>query len=384
MVIFRNNREEGGEDQLALITIREGRLESLKDNLAEGGGSMKKSLFSVLVGIFVVGSLSTAGLNGAQAADKVYNVKFSAYAPKNLFEGAYLPWVKAVESATAGKLKFELFPYQQLMKAQAHLDGIRTGMADCGTISTPYYPGRFPMAEIYFLPFTWNSGVEGARVLHKFAQYKPIKDEFERNGVKCIVLEGSGPYSLASTRPVRTFEDMEGLQVRSFGTMLGNMLKLCGSIPISLPMPDTYQALKAGMLSACPSGLDTIYGHRMHEVAKYITRFKGGSFTNAVMPIVWGLESWNKLPKDIQDTIIRVSEERYWVSEGWDASEKKSMDLLQKEGAEIFYMPDEETRKFIEKAEPLGEQWVEANKNNGPSRDVYNYFYSLLKQQGIR
>jgi TRAP-type C4-dicarboxylate transport system substrate-binding protein len=367
-----------------VICVQKESFESSKKILLKEGVHMKRSLLGILAGIFVVVSLATAGLNGVHASDKIHTVKFSAYAPKNLYESAYLPWVKAVERETAGKLKFELFPYQQLMKAKAHLDGIRTGMADCGTISTPYYPGRFPMAEIYFLPFTWNSGVEGARVLHKFAQYQPIKDEFERNGVKCIVLEGSGPYSLASTRWVRTFEDMKGLKVRSFGTMLGNMLKLCGSIPISLPMPDTYQALKAGMLSACPSGLDTIYGHRMHEVAKYITRFRKGSFTYAVMPIVWGLQSWNKLPKDIQDAIIRVSESRYWVSEGWDASEKKSMDLLQKQGAEIFYMPEKETRKFVEKAEPLGEEWVEANKNNGPSRDVYDYFYSLLKQEGIR
>jgi TRAP-type transport system periplasmic protein len=343
-----------------------------------------KKLLIVLLAITAMASLPAAGLNGAQAAEKTYTVKFSAYAPKNLYESAYLRWAKAVEAETAGKLKFEMYPYEQLFKAQAHLDGIRTGMADCGTISTPYYPGRFPMAELYFLPFTWETGVEGARVLHKFAQYKPIKDEFEKSGVKCIVLEGSGGYALATRKPIKTFEDLKGLKVRSFGTLLGNMLKLCGAVPVSLPMPDTYEALKSGILDASPGPLGTIYGQRLHEAAKYMTIFRGGSFTYAAMPIVWGLESWNKLPKDIQDAIIRVSESRCWVSEGFDADDKNAMVQLQKEGAEIQYLPEKEKGRFIEKAEDLGQQWMEDNKKSGPSKDVYEFFYSLLKKEGFR
>jgi TRAP-type C4-dicarboxylate transport system substrate-binding protein len=344
---------------------------------------MKKTAFFevVLFGIFVV----LLSILTCRAMAEPITIKYSHYGPKKEYELTAVAWAKAIETRTGGRVKFEMYPFEQLMKAKSHLDGIRTGIADCGIISTPYYPGRFPMSELYFLPFTWHTGVEGARVLRKFRDYKPIQEEFLRNGVKPIIIEGSTTYSLVTKKPVKTFADMKGKRLRSFGTMLPEILRLCGSIPTSMPITEAYSALERGVLDGTPCGVGLAYGFHLHEVAPYITVFPHGGLSHAIPPTVWGLKSWNKLPKDIQDIIMDVTDSKYWYSEGSDAVERAAIELMKSKGdAKLIYMSEEDAAKFEEVAERMGEWWIEQNKDKGPAREVYDYYYNLLKQEGFR
>jgi len=177
------------------------------------------------------------------AAKETIILKYASWEAKTLYEVTGLPWTQAIEKESRGRVKFERYPYQALMTAKGSLDGIATGMADCGKIAPPYYPGRFPMTEILFLPFTWSKGDTGwpiQKTLYDEYLYK----EFEASGVRAALIGGSGGYAIFSTKPIKTMEDMKGLKIRSFGTMLPESLRKFGAVPTPLPTPEMYGALQ--------------------------------------------------------------------------------------------------------------------------------------------
>jgi TRAP-type C4-dicarboxylate transport system substrate-binding protein len=140
-----------------------------------------------------------------------------------------------------------------------------------------------------------------------------------------------------------------------------------------------------GVIDGTPIGIGLAYGFHLYEVAPYITVFPRGSFSYAVLPVVWGIKSWNKLPNDIQDTIMEVTDSKCWYAESVDILEDETLNLLKSKGlAEVIYLSEEEATKFEKVSEGIGEWWIEQNKDKGPSREVYDYYYNLLKQEGLR
>jgi len=344
----------------------------------------KKSLVMMGV-IFLTVFFIFAGLSNAEEAkQKVYKVKLSSYLPKANYESTEVPWAKAIEKASNGQIKFEMYPYEQLVKAKGHLDAIRTGQVDCGRISTPYYVGRFPMAELYFLPFVWKTGMQGAQVLQEFVNFPPVREEFHKQGVIPLLMGGTGTYVLATTKPVKKLEDLKGMKLRSFGTMLPEVQKRLGAIPTSMPTPETFTALQTGTLDGSPFWLSGIASGKMYDVAPYVTVFPHGGITHAVWPIVWGEKSWNKLPKHLQDIILKVSNEKSWISEGFDIPDEQMTPEVKKNVKLWYELPPEEAKRFAEKMEGICEWWVEENKDKGPAQEVMDHFLMLLGKHGMK
>lgn len=316
---------------------------------------------------------------------KVYTFKFSTTAPPALWEAAIVPFLDAIEKESRGTIKFERYPFGQLLDDKSTMDGIARGIAESGQIVDAYNPGALPMTEIENLPFTWSSGIDGSKMGAKFLQYEPIKAEWEKAGLKPILTGRSTPSYLASTKQVKTFEDMKGLKIRSFGTIVPKMLEFLGAIPTSLPAVEAYEAMQRGLLDANPGTLSNLWDWKSAEVAKYITIFPTrGGISYGCVTAVWSLQVWNTLPKDIQDIILRVAQSKSWYGEAYSNMDATAKTKLEAAGAVFYELLAIEEAKFVAQSDKVGEWWVEQRKDKGPSQDVYDHFISLLKEAGLR
>ena len=63
-------------------------------------------------------------------------------------------------------------------------------------------------------------------------------------------------------------EDLKGLKVRSPGSVAG-MIKALGATPVSMPMPEVYQALQKGVVEGAVYPEETNKGWKMGEVTDY-------------------------------------------------------------------------------------------------------------------
>lgn len=321
-----------------------------------------------------------------EIAEKTYTFKFTTASPKDVYEQGWVPYLAVIEAESRGKIKFEKYPNGSLLPDPSAVDGIALGIADCGqTAELSFQSRRFPMSELAFLPFTWSTGVEGSRVRRQFARYPAVAEEYEKTGLKCIMPEASPAYALVTTKKVQSFEDMSGLKLASWGSIMPKLLTLYNAEPVLLPMQERYSGLQMGLLDGSPSSFDLIYNFNLYEVAKYISIFPDEtSIAEGCVSLVWNLEAWNKLPTDIQNIILRVTDSKYWIGEAWDDVNVKNKAKLQEAGVTFFYLPIAEKTKFMEQVDTLAEWWIDQRKHEGPSQEVYNYYLSLLKAAGLR
>src|ERR1700754_2072392 len=102
----------------------------------------------------ILALLLAASVTPAFAQEKNIELKISHWVPaSHPLQKALEDWGAAVEKASGGTIKSQVFPAQQLGKAFDHYDMARDGIADVSYINPGQMPGRFPIIAAGELPF---------------------------------------------------------------------------------------------------------------------------------------------------------------------------------------------------------------------------------------
>lgn len=126
-----------------------------------------------------------------------------------------------------------------------------------------------------------------------------------------------------------------------------HFIEALGGEPITMPGGDIYLALERGVVDGFIWPFFTAFTEMgWHEVINYVIDipiYRGlyGSFMN--------LDSWNRLPDDMQDLLLDVHKETqtYWI--GFvDAEEAKQERVTKKAGVEFIKFSEAENKKFQE------------------------------------
>ena len=112
----------------------------------------KKSLMFLVFTLIVL--LSLFGVFNSAAAGEKVTLSLSHFFPASHFvhKIQVANWVKAVEEASGGDVKINVFPGGTLLKPRETYDGIVSGTADIGIVVFAYTRGRFPVMEGFELP----------------------------------------------------------------------------------------------------------------------------------------------------------------------------------------------------------------------------------------
>jgi TRAP-type C4-dicarboxylate transport system substrate-binding protein len=153
---------------------------------------------AILGSVLIVALLSLAVPLATAHPPKPIILEFSHQnAPTSLIHKPYETFLVNVEKRSGGRIKMEYYPAEQLVKAKADLEGVRSGVADIQVIVTSYNPQSYPMAGLYMLPFTHNSGEEAFRFSMNLKD-KYIMPEINKLGVKLLAPYIGCNYSLFS------------------------------------------------------------------------------------------------------------------------------------------------------------------------------------------
>ena len=124
------------------------------------------------------------------------------------------PWCEKIAAESNGRMVCELFPAMQLGGTPAQLiDQVRDGVVDIVFTVPGYTAGRFPITEVFELPFMTNSAEAGAKSVWDFyAKY----GQKEWAGFKPLLFtvhdEG---YLHTRDKQVKTMADLKGLKIRT-------------------------------------------------------------------------------------------------------------------------------------------------------------------------
>ena len=270
-------------------------------------------------------------------------------AEKDIAQG----WIKAVEKATNGRVKITSYPAETLLKSGETYEGVVKGVSDVGISAYAYTRGRFPVVETFMIPGISNNNsktaslalMEGIKTLNP----KELQDTHH------LFSWATGPGNLMSKTPIRELKDIKGLEVGASAGARADAIKLLGATPITMPMPEWYEALQKGMMKGGVAPLETMQGFRLGEVTgDYITMTP--FLYNQAFFLTMNLDKWNSIPADVQKQITEATESFYaenvpGMFDRINDAGKKWAEAKKK--VEIINLSESETAKWVDLIKPL-------------------------------
>lgn len=330
-------------------------------------------------------SLALSFVGNTWANEKVIELKFTHQNPPQATTTKLFldPYMRQIEEATSDRVKIVSYPAQSLAAANQNFTAIEGGIADMGWVQLSYHTGRFPLTEVMGLPFIGlPSAADNSVVLQQLYEQTPaIQKHFST--VKVLFLHCTEPYMLLTKKPVQTMEDLKGMKIRTLGAIPAKMWVSLGAVPLFLTMPETYEAAEKGVISGAHLAWATTSVTRAGEVLPYWTNF---GTTIDVFAVLMNLDTWNELPKDVQEQIMSVSGQKgaYFAGDSaWGPGIKDMVyESLEKNGykfQQVDLLPGELEKMQAAAKDPLWEEWVLGmEKKKLPGREVLNKTLELL------
>ena len=322
--------------------------------------------------VFLAGALS------APAQTKPIELTYSIFFPaphKNTVLAE--EWAKEIGRRTQGKVKITVFPGGTLTPADKCYDGVVKGISDIGMSVMGYTRGKFPLTEVIDLPLGYKNGLSATRLINQYFQKFQPK-EFEE--VKILYFHAHGPGILHTKKPVEKLEDMKGMRIRSTG-LSSKVVSALGGIPVAMPMGETYDALKRGMVDGSMAPPESLEGWKWGEVVKYTTESFGAGYSTGFF-VAMNKEKWNALPAEVQKTIEGINKE--WIDKtgnSWDEIEKSGKEFTKKLGNKIISLSAEEHTRWEEAVKPILQDYVNAMKAKAlPGEEALAFCRQTLKQ----
>jgi TRAP-type C4-dicarboxylate transport system substrate-binding protein len=263
-----------------------------------------------------------------------------------------------------------MFAGESLLKAREIYEGVAKGVADIGTTCPAYTPGLFPVSEAFELPGYKNDNalVASMTVWQAYKTMPLMQKEYEK--VKVLMFWATGPGDIMTKKPVRTLEQLKGLQIRAVGATVPT-IKALGARPVSMPMSEAYLALQQGTVDGILAPNDVLQGFKLAEVLNYVT--KTPFLYNIVFMKVMNWKTWDSLPPDIQKVFIQVSEEfveRYgklrtdFTKAGLDYGVKQR-------GIQVIELSRSEQLRWQKQVLPVVNEWIQkATKAGLPGKQI--------------
>ncbi|MFH1156413.1 MAG: TRAP transporter substrate-binding protein [Pseudomonadota bacterium] len=284
-------------------------------------------------------------------------------------------WKLEVEKRTNGKVLINTFPGGTLLGAKDMMDGVIAGQADIGCLSMAYQPGRFMVTNATGLPIGIPDATKGSAALLKlYEKYKP--EEFK--DVVVLTMFTNAPGNIMSKVPVRTLEDIKGLDLRASGGA-AQILSAWGANPVGMPMPATVEALQKGTVKGLFSSLEVMKDFKFAENCAYVTMTETGIYPFAV---VMNTAKFNALPKDVQDVMMGLKEEQaLWTGNYMDEQIKAAI-AWSKEAhkVEFISLSAAEKSRWDSKLTFMVDNWIKEAAGKGlPAEAIISDIKTFIK-----
>ena len=257
-------------------------------------------------GTAATAAATTLGAPYVHAQKKPIRWRLQTYAGPALAEHVIKRQIDAFNKAANGEMVIDLYTADQLVPHGELFRAVQRGTIDAvqsddDSIAAPVdvsvFAAYFPFASRYSLdvPALW----------HWYGLNKIWEEAYsEVEGVTWLSTGSWDPCNFATTKPIRSLDDLKGLRVYMFPT-IGKFMQRFGVVPISLPYEDVEVAIQTGELDGVAwSGITEDYTVGWADVTKYyLTNPVSGAWAGSYFV---NSERWAELPDHLK-TLYRLS-----------------------------------------------------------------------------
>ncbi len=264
-------------------------------------------------------------------------------------------FAKRVAEATNGELVIRLHHGASLGFAGPELLRVLAeGQLMIAEIPTGMVEGDAPILAFTSQPFL-STTTEEQRILYDLSKsaYQKTLKKFNQMTLYTSIWPFSGIYT---QRQIQSVADLRGLKMRVYdGTGLA-FGEETGISARKMPFSEVYPAMKAGLLdsmyTSSVSGVDS----KAWELLKYYTRI---NIVGPVNMINVNLDAWNRLPTDIQNTVLKIAQEM--EEEMWNLAaemDETSLQKLQEQGMTVSEVTPTFRKELDAVGNKLRSEWL--------------------------
>ena len=273
-------------------------------------------------------------------------------------------WATEAEKATNGRVKFQMLP-KHPSAPPGTFDAVRDGLVDLSFVTASYTPARHIMPLMPELPGAGDTALANSLAYSRI-YWKHFHKVGEYKGVKLLGVFTHGPGQMFTKRPVNNINDVQGLKIRTGGGVAEAVAKALGASAFVKPAPESYELLKSGVADGVFFPLESVVSFKLDTVLEQATIFPGGMYSSA-FGFFMNEDKWNKLPKQDQEALEKISGEYIarLAGRSWDEADKRGLEALKKSGVKIVEANTELVAEVKKRSAPIIDDWVKKASAKG-------------------
>ena len=292
------------------------------------------------------------------------------------------PWCDKLAADSNNRLKCQIFPAMQLGGTPPQLiDQARDGVVDIAFTLPGYTAGRFPIMEVFELPFINYSAESGSQAAWDFYSKYATK---EFPGIKPLMfaIHDEG-YVHTRDRQIKTLADFKGLKMRAPTRQTNKLLGALGAAPVGMPLPAVADAVSKGTIDGFLLPWEIIPSVKLHEMVKYHTETPDSlpALYSATFILAMNQAKYDGLPADLKAIVDKHSGAGLSAMAGkvWDESQAPGRKPAADRGNVFYALPAAEAENWVKASLPLHEEWVaDMTKRGLPGKQMLQDAKDLL------
>ena len=178
------------------------------------------------------------------------------------------PWCDKIAKDSNNRMKCQIYPAMQLGGAPPQLiQQAMDGVADIVWTLPGYTAGRFPMMEVFELPFMSQSAEATSQAAWDYYTQYGYK---EFPGIKALAVNvHDNGYVHTVAKQVKVMADFKGLKMRAPTRQTNKLLGALGATPVAMPLPALGDALSKGVVDGYMLPWEVIPSIKAHEFTKF-------------------------------------------------------------------------------------------------------------------
>ncbi|MGB8843179.1 MAG: TRAP transporter substrate-binding protein [Aliidongia sp.] len=220
----------------------------------------------------VAAALGFAGAQCAHAAARSQILRVGIVnSRESQFGAGAAEFVAQVERNCGGRLRVELYPSASAGGELEMVQDVGSGTLDMVFTSTAVFAAIVPELSVFDIPFLFRD-LTHARGVFDGEIGKAALARFEPKGIVGLAWGENGLRHVTTTdKAIRRPEDLKGIKIRvPQSDVMVASFKALGADAQSLPFPDVYPALSAGLVQAQENSIATILSTNFDKVQRYL------------------------------------------------------------------------------------------------------------------
>lgn len=316
---------------------------------------------------FILGAVSAAALLGAAVAADAQEIRlrFAHYLADTAFLQPEKDFAEAVRARTNGRVSIEITFAGGLGAGPELLQLAGRGAVDLAALVPGYFADQLNFWRTFQIPFVFDSPRQALEISFAAIEDMPVlSEELATYGVRYLFHQPLGDYYFSGKDPnCDSVEALRGKRLRSFGADIPKLMAGIGAVPVTVPVPELYEALQRDAIDYSTINRGNILANRFYEVAPHNC---GPIFAIAGHIIAISERAWNRLPPDVQQVLV---EEARKAGEAYmaliDEAEAAAEAEIIARGGSFRVFPQEELDKWRAMAPDVLQEWVVAMQAKG-------------------